>query len=117
MTQEDEIHMNKRTKSEDPDEEEVDFDIKQEEIPVLEETPYSIDELLQWRTNTLVITSGRITFTGQEETIQTKGKTLRKREVALTDNTGTIRLVLWEGDITKVTNGCSYVLSKVAVKR
>ena len=117
VTQEDEIHMNERTKFEEPDEEEIDFDIKHEEKPEVDATPFRVEDLLQWETNTLVNTSGRITFTGSEETIQAKGKTLTKRKTALTDNTGTIRLVLWDGDIGKVTSGSAYELSKVAVKR
>ena len=68
-------------------------------------TMFSIEDLLQWETNALVNTSGKITFTGPEETLEAKGKTLRKWEAALTDNTETIRLVLWEGDIGKVTRG------------
>lgn len=117
VTQEDEIHINKRTKLEDATDEEVIFDIKQEEKQVQDEVTCTLEELLQWETNTLMKTSGRITFQGPKETIQCKGKTLRKQEAALTDNTGTIRLVLWENDITKIDSGNSYDLNKVAVKR
>lgn len=62
--------MNKRTKFEEPAEDEVDFDIKAEEKPEIDTTPFSVEDLLQWETNTLVNTSGRITFTGPEETLQ-----------------------------------------------
>ena len=90
MTQEDEIHMNERTKFEGPDEEEIDFDVKHEEKPEVDATPFSVEDLLQWKNNMLINTSSRITFNGPEELIQAKGKTLTKREAALTDNTGTI---------------------------
>jgi hypothetical protein len=108
MTDEDEIHINKRTKLEDPSDQEILFDIKKQ--PKFQ----NVDGLLIWETKSLVNTSGRIT--GPQETIQSKGKTLKKQEAVLTDNTGSICLVLWEGDRKKIISGCSYNLRNVAVK-
>ena len=115
-TKEDEIHMNTRTRLEDP-EEKVVFDIQKQQNENVVETMSTVSFILQCETNTVVSTSGRITFQGPEETLQTKGKTLRKQEAILTDNTGTMRLVLWESDIEKVKSGCSYELKKLPVRR
>ena len=60
---------------------------------------------------------GRITFKGTEETITSKGKTLRKQEALFTDNTATARLVLWENDIDKIATGNSYNLSNVVIRQ
>ena len=116
ITDEDELHMNKRTKLEDPKDNEVSFDVKS--LPKVEkdETVYDVEGLLIWQTNSLVNTRGRITFTGPQETIQAKGKTLKKQEAVLTNNTASICLVLWEGDIQKISSGCTYELSNVAIK-
>ncbi|KAK2564311.1 hypothetical protein P5673_012570 [Acropora cervicornis] len=59
---------------------------------------------------------GRITFQGNNETLIAKGKTLKKQEAYLTDDTPSIRLVLWEDHIKKVTSGQSYQLMKVQVR-
>ena len=64
----------------------------------------------------MVNVSGRIYFHGFEETIQKNGKTLRKQEAVLTDNTASIRMVLWESDIAKVTSGSHYTLSRAVVR-
>ena len=116
ITDEDEVHMNKRTKLEDPKDNEVSFDIKSLPKVKKDETVHDVEGLFIWQTNSLVNTKGRITFTAPQETIHAKKKTLKKREAVLTDNTASIRLVLWEGDIQKITSGCTYELSNVAIK-
>ena len=60
--------------------------------------------------------SGRVSFQGSTETIQANGKTLKKLETVLTDETGSIRLVLWESDIDRVQNGQTYNLTRAIVK-
>ena len=45
-----------------------------------------------------------------------KGKTLRKQEALFTDNSGTIRLVLWETDIGRVTSSSVYEIKKIVVR-
>ena len=94
---------------------EVSFDIKSLPKVKKDETVYDVG-LLIWQTNSLVNTRGRITFTAPQETIHAKGKTPKKQETVLTDNTASIRLVLLEGDLQKITSGCTYELSNVAVK-
>ena len=59
---------------------------------------------------------GRLTFNGSKETLQVKGKTLTKQEAIFTDNTGSIRVVLWEKDIQRVTTGTCYNIRNIAVK-
>ena len=73
----------------------------------------TVAEVLEGDTNAVVNISGRITFTSEEETVFAKGKTLRKREALFTDNSGTIRLVLWENDIDRVTSAS---ICKVVVR-
>ena len=43
--------------------------------------------------------SVRISMERSTETIQANGKTLKKLETVLTDETGPLSLVLWESDI------------------
>ena len=57
-----------------------------------------------------------MSFEGSAETIQANGKTLQKLETVLTDETGSIRLVLWEKDINRVQNGLTYNLAHALVK-
>ena len=59
---------------------------------------------------------GCLRFNGSKETLQVKGKTLTKQEAIFTDNTGSIRVVLWEKDIPKVTTGTCYNIKNIAVK-
>ena len=56
----------------------------------------SIEEIEQRDNNTLVNITGRISFTGTSETVNVRGKTLTKQEALFTDNSGSLRLVLWE---------------------
>ncbi len=67
-------------------------------------------------TNSVVNVCGRITLQGPIQTIMSKGKALRKQEAVLTDNSATIRLVLWENDISKVSSESTYDISKVVLK-
>lgn len=86
-TGEEELIWNKRTKIEEPQESE-----------------------------TVVNIAGRITLNGPTETVKVKGKTLKKQEALFTDNTGSVRLVLWEQDTTKMQSGQCYSMTNVAVK-
>ena len=60
--------------------------------------------------------AGRVTFQGDTETIQSNGKTLNKQEAVLTDESGSIRLVLWQSDITRVRTGSTYEFTRALVK-
>ena len=57
-----------------------------------------------------------MSFDASPETIQANGKTLQKLETVLTDETGSIRLVLWEKDIDRVQNGLTYKITQALVK-
>ena len=75
--------------------------------------------MLQGDSNTFINVCGRITLHGAQETILSKGKTLRKQEAVFTDNPGTMRLVLWESDITRIISKSvlsKSVLSKIVVR-
>ena len=116
-TNKDEIHINKRTKLDDPQESEVCFDIK--ELPTTETCKpglTSVSDVINGGTNVVANVCGRVTLQGSTEDVIAKGKTLRKQEALFTDNSGTIRLVLWESDIGRVTNASTYQISKVVVK-
>ena len=60
--------------------------------------------------------SGRISIERSTEIIQANGKTLKKLETVLTDETGSLSLVLWESDIDWVQNGQTYNLTRAIVK-
>lgn len=76
----------------------------------------AIETIVAKESSTNVSVSGRVTFQQKEETVMTKGKTLKKQEALITDNSSSIRLVLWENDIKKVESGSSYRLVNVMVK-
>ena len=42
--------------------------------------------------------------------------TLKKQEAVFTDNSGTVRLVLWESDIARVISKSVYNMSKIVVR-
>lgn len=64
----------------------------------------TVSDLLEGDTNIVVNVSGRVTFQGPKETVLFEGKTLWKQEAIFTDNTETIRLVLWENDIARIAS-------------
>ena len=116
-TNQDEVHINKRSKVDDAQESEVSFDIKvlkheQKCKPGISD----ITDVLKEVTNSVLNVCGRVTLQGPIQTVMSKGKALRKQEALLTDNSGTIRLVLWENDISKVSSESTYTLSNVVLK-
>ena len=107
---------NNRSKLEDPQESEVTFDIeKVESEEKCKPGITAVSDVLQGDANAVINVCGRITLHGAEETILSKGKTLRKQEAIFTDNSGTMRLVLWESDITRVISKSVYNISKIVV--
>ena len=87
----DEIHINKRTKLENPQESEVTFDIQKIELEEKCKPGITVvSDVLQGDSNSVINVCGRITLHGAQETILSKGKTLRKQEAVFTDNSGTI---------------------------
>ena len=109
-----EIHINKRTKLDEPQDDEVNFDITQEMTPQILPTT-DINEVLTSNKSQVSVV-GRVVFHGPVETISTKGKLLTKQEASITDDTASIRVVLWENDISKISSDLSYKLYKVMVK-
>lgn len=111
-----EIHINKRTKIAEPTASEVNFDFKPAPQPQLTPVKESVDTLQSDQAQCQVSVVGKIKFNGPIETIMTKGKYLKKQEVSIKDNSESIRLVLWENDISKVQDDFSYKLQKVMVR-
>ena len=115
-TGEEELIWNKRTKIEEPQESEMEFDLQPIKAETVEAKDSSAEEILGEQIKTLVNIAGRVTLNGPTETVKVKGKTLKKQEALFTDNTGSVRLVLWEQDTTKMQSGQCYSMTNVAVK-
>ena len=102
--EEEEVHMNKRTKITDPVATELDFDIRQVKSDEDLATLTKVNDIIEHNTkSSKVNVAGPVSFQGSAETIEVD-KTLQKLETILTDETGSIRLVLWEKDINRVQN-------------
>ncbi len=85
----------KRTKIEDPKEEETNFDFKVADPTDEDSFPLTaIDTMIAEESFAKVSVCGRVSFEEKEETVMTKGKTLKKQEALITDNSSSIRLVL-----------------------
>ena len=77
-THQDEVHINKRTKMEDPLDSKVSFDIKKIESEVkCKPGTTTVSEVFEGNTNAVVNVCGRIAFRDGEETVLFKGKTPR----------------------------------------
>ncbi|CAB4013239.1 Hypothetical predicted protein [Paramuricea clavata] len=102
----------------DPQESEVSFEFMKLNQPEEKCKPgiSTVAQLLVGDANAVVKICGRVTLKGGVETLLSKGKTLKKQEALFTDNSGTIRLVLWENDITKVTSTSVYNISRIVVR-
>ena len=99
----------KRTKITDPAATELDFDIKQVKSDEDLATLTAVNDIIEHNTKSSKVNiSGRVSFDASPETIQANGKTLQKLETVLADETGSIRLVLWEKDIDRMQNGLTY---------
>ncbi|CAH3178630.1 unnamed protein product [Porites lobata] len=94
----------------------MEFDLQPIKAETVEAKDSSTEEILGEQIKTLVNIAGRVTLNGPTETVKVKGKTLKKQEVLFTDNTGSVRLVLWEQDTTKMQSGQCYSMTNVAVK-
>lgn len=74
----------------DPLESEVTFDIKKVELEEkCKPGITAVSDVLEGGTNAVINVCGWITLHGAEETIPSKGKTLRKQEAIFSDNSGT----------------------------
>jgi len=93
---------------------ESNFDVKPLNALFSDKSFSTVENVATAKVQQQVNLQGRITFQGNNETLIAKGKTLKKQEAYLTDDTASIRyLVLWEDDIKKGTSG---QLMKVRVR-
>lgn len=109
---------NKWSKLGDPQDEEVTFDIiKLPKQPEYTENIISIDEIKKhFKPFIPIYVSGRISFQGEVNVLNVRGNNLRKQESVMTEESGTIWLVLWEADITKVKSGLTYNLKRAIIR-
>lgn len=114
-TNEEEIIVNKRTKLDNPSEFEITFDIAAKEFDYTTTTT-AVREVNEVRPGRAITVLGRLTFQDGTEYVNVRGKSLKKQETILTDETGSIRLVLWENDIQKVQSGETYMLTRSVVR-
>ena len=49
--------------------------------------------------------------------VGSNGKTLTKQDAIISDATGTFKLVLWEGNVGKLTLNNSYLFSNLRIKK
>ena len=112
----DEVHINKRTKLHDPQQEEVTFDIKNQMEPQV--LPMSnVSDALKAQNNSQITVKGKIVFDGPKEKVKTKaGKVLQKQVAFITDDSDAMRLVLWENDMLRIMPNNAYELHKVMVR-
>jgi len=73
-TEKEELILNKRTRIEDPNESEMDFDLQKIEQETVEAIDSSIEEIQEKQNNTLVNIAGRVLFNGTAETVDVRGK-------------------------------------------
>ena len=112
---EEEVHVTKTTRVEDTNEEQIDFDYAE----LLLDKPAIQKSALDLKAadcDTVANVSGRVTLHAPVETLNIKGKSLQKQEATFTDESGSIRVVLWENDIKKVVSGQCYEINKIAVR-
>ena len=109
-TNEEEIIVNKRTKLDNPPEHEIFFNITTEEI-MPQQRPLCV---MPGRATTVL---GQLTFQEGSEHVDVRGKSLKKQETTLIDETGSIPLVLWENDIQKVQSRETYKLERSVLRK
>ena len=95
----------------DPIGKEIDFDIdlsqRQAEYKGVQ---VDLDQVQNMKSGTLLDLFGRITFQVDPEFINVRGKKVRMQKAVITDESASVRLVLWEGDINKILSGNAYYL-------
>ena len=112
-----EIHINKRSKVMDPNVQEIDFDIdltqRQAEYQGIQ---VSLEQIHHMKPGTPLDLFGRITFHGDPELVNIRGNKVNMQEAVITDESASVRLVLWEGDINKIESRHTYYLKRAIVK-
>jgi len=115
-TSEQELVINKRTKLQDPSDKESEFDYQPLNTEQKQSKDTTAEEILDGEPNTYVNICGRISFTGETKTLNVNSKSLQMQEALFTDDTGSIRTVLWENDIHKVTSKHCYDIKNISVR-
>ena len=116
-TNDDEVLLTKRTKVEGPDDIETTFEYCPVQSDLQKPTTDSFAEDLKLcEPNTVVNISGRISFTWAIKTLNVKGKFLKKQEAVFTDESGSIRTVLWANDIDRLQSGQCYDIKEIIVR-
>ncbi|CAB4033345.1 ATP-dependent DNA helicase PIF1 [Paramuricea clavata] len=112
-----EILINKRSRILDPNEQEVDFDIDVDQRePKYQGVQVSVHEIKNLKSGTLLDVFGRITFQGEPQFVNIRGNKVKMEEAVITDDSATVRLVLWEADISKIESHRTYYLKRAIVK-
>jgi hypothetical protein len=106
-----ELQINKRTKISEPSPEEITFDIM--EIKKEESIEATVTHILSNPISSKFDILGRVTFQGPEETINSNGKVLVEQDAVLTDETDSIRMVLWQSDIKKFESSTTYNITNM----
>ena len=112
FTQEDELHINKRSKVMDQGPKELDFDIcsVKEGSEHTNEQPISVTQ--KDLPNGKFNITGCVTICGPAVTVNSNGKLLEKQ-----DESGSIKVVFWQGDHKKIASGKTHKLTNIIVKR
>lgn len=112
-----EILINKRSKILEPHEQEIDFDMDMNQRdPEYHGEQLSLKEIKEVKSGSLCDVFGRITFQGEPQCLNIRGNEVKMQEAVITDDSATVRLVLWESDIHKIESGDIYCLKRAIVK-
>ena len=106
-----EVQINKRTKISDPSPQEVTFNVM--EIKKEKSIEATVAHLLSNAPCSKFDVEGRVTFQGPQETVSSSGKVLVKQDAIFTDETDSIRMVLWQLDIKKFQSLKTYSITNM----
>ena len=76
----------------------------------------ALQDICHLSTGKQVSVAGRVTFQKSPDSVTVKGKEISKQEAILTDETASVRMVLWETDISKIISGQTYSLKKAIIR-
>ncbi len=105
-TQLNELQINKRTKISEPSPDEVTFNVI--EVKKEKSVEATVADILSNAPSSKFNVSGRVTFQGPQETVNSNGKVLVKQDAIFTDETDSVRMVLWQSDIKKIESSKTY---------
>ncbi len=105
-TQLNELQINKRTKISEPSPDEVTFNVI--EVKKEKSVEATVADILSNAPSSKFNVSGRVTFQGPQETVNSNGKVLVKQDAIFTGETDSVRMVLWQSDIKKFDSSKTY---------